>query len=86
MADTPITEDRFRAILKEELDMHFERIGLVTDTADERRDAQSDFRFLRRIRLAYEATSAKVGSAILLAIVGLVITLVAAGFNLKFGR
>lgn len=81
-----LTESQIKSIVKAALDEHFERLGINTEDVDDRLAAQRDFMFLRRIRVMLEQISAKVGSAVILAVVGGFIALLMAGFNLKFGK
>lgn len=54
--------------------------GLRIDDADHIDDAREDFRFVRRLRLNWDGLTKQVGSWVLLAVLGVVGTIVGLGF------
>lgn len=55
--------------------------GLRVDHPDHIDEAREDFRFTRRFRKLVEGISSKVGAAVILVIVGVVVWLFTAGLN-----
>jgi hypothetical protein len=68
--------DQIRAAFREEL----AAAGLRIDEPKDQDQAREDFRFLRRLRLIWDAAVSKVGSAVLTAIVGVLFIIIGAGF------
>jgi hypothetical protein len=54
--------------------------GLRIDGPEHVDDAREDFRFLRRLRLIWDSSVSKVGSAVLTALVGVAFIIIGAGF------
>lgn len=54
--------------------------GLRLDGADHQDEAREDFRFLRRLRLSWDGTSKKIGSAILGGVIVIVGAIMVSGF------
>lgn len=77
--------EEIRAIMREELLAHSERLGHDTTSPKSREEIRKDAEFLRRMRLRFDAIAAKIGYIILTAIVGLVLAVFAAGLK-KFGH
>lgn len=67
---------QLRAVLREELG----DAGLRIDGPDHVDEAREDFRFLRRFRLSWDGAAKKVGGVVLVAIVGVALTIVGMGF------
>lgn len=78
--------DELEKIIRHAVRAEFTACGLLASTPAEQWEAQSDFQFLRRWRKAYDGAVNKVGSTVLLSIVGAIIGLIVLGFNIKFGK
>lgn len=68
--------DQLRQLFREEL----ANAGLRIDEPEHQDAAREDFRFLRRLRLAWDAAGQRVGNAVLLAFVGVLATIIGLGF------
>jgi hypothetical protein len=66
--------------LKEAVSEAFAGVGLRVDDPDHIDDAREDFRFLRRFRQTWDGAANKVGGTVLVAIVGVALTIIGAGF------
>lgn len=66
---------QLRLVFREEL----ADAGLRLDDGDHQEEAREDFRFLRRIRRNADSASAKVGMAVILAIVSGIVWLIVQG-------
>lgn len=75
-------QETIREAVREEL----KDAGLVLGDKDDNMAAAEDFRFLRRTRQKFEGVSAKVGGAVVLAIVGGTLWLVVEGGKLLWGQ
>lgn len=75
-------QETIRAAIREEL----KDAGLVLGDKDDNMAASEDFRFLRRTRVKFESASTKIGSTIILALVGGLIYLVVEGGKLLWGQ
>lgn len=83
---THLSAEALKNLIREAIREEFTACGLLASTPAERIEAQTDFQFLRRARKSYDNIVNKVGGAVVLAIVGGVISLIALGFNFKFGK
>lgn len=54
--------------------------GLRIDEANHQDEAREDFRFLRRLRLAWDGSAQKVGTAVLTAVIGIFFVIIGLGF------
>ncbi|CAH1672254.1 hypothetical protein [Chelatococcus asaccharovorans] len=82
MTDTiTISKADLKAIVKEAVREEFHDVGLRTDEPEHVDEAREDFRFIRRVRKAMDTTASKIGTAIILALVGGLITLITLGFR-----
>ena len=54
--------------------------GLRVDEPDHQDAAREDFRFLRRLRLAWDGGVNRVGNAVMLAVLGILFAIIGAGF------
>lgn len=66
--------------LREAVSAAFANVGLRVDDGDHVDDAREDFRFMRRLRLLWNSAAGKVGTAVLLAVVGVVFAILGTGF------
>lgn len=73
--------DAIRAAVREEL----ADAGLRLDSADHQDDARRDFMFIRSLRKAVNGTAAKVGWAIIAAVISAVVWLVNSGLDVWRG-
>lgn len=67
---------QIRAAMREEL----ADAGLRLDGADHQDEAREDFRFLRRLRLTWDGSTRKVGTAVLTALIGVAMIIFGSGF------
>lgn len=75
-------KDLVRSAMREE----FTACGLLSTTDEQKVEMQEDFSFLRRIRKLYEETVNKVGSAVIIGLLGAIVGFVVLGFNFKYGK
>ncbi len=76
-----ISEADLRKLLDEALVRHDELSGRDTSTPEARIELRQDMEFLRKLRQNWSAAAIKVGSLVLTAIVGGIMTLVWAGLK-----
>lgn len=82
MTDTiTISKADLKAIVKEAVREELHDVGLRMDEPQHVDEAREDFRFMRRLRKAVDSTASKIGTAIILALVGGLITLITLGFR-----
>lgn len=81
-----MTRDEFKMLIKDSMREELAACGLLVTTDAERIEAQVDFRFMRKLRMMFDGVAHKIGGAILLGVVGLVGSLLYAGFTAKFGK
>ncbi|MBO9589516.1 hypothetical protein [Devosia sp.] len=67
---------QIRAAMREEL----ADAGLRLDGAEHQDEAREDFRFLRRLRLTWDGSTRKVGTAVLTALIGVAMIIFGSGF------
>lgn len=67
---------QIRAAMREEL----ADAGLRLDGADHQDEAREDFRFLRRLRLTWDGSTRRVGTAVLTALIGVAMIIFGSGF------
>jgi len=60
--------------------------GLRLDNADNQDEAREDFRFLRRLRKAFDGISTQVGRSVLLGFIGVAAVIIGLGFWQWIGR
>lgn len=85
----PPNESVILAVPKDELEAMIERavvrgladIGLKIDEAKDWKEYREDFNFLRRWRKAYSDTASRIGGAVIMALVGGFMLIVALGFK-----
>lgn len=68
--------DQIRAAMREELS----DAGLRLDGPDHQDEAREDFRFLRRLRLTWDGTAKRVGTAVLTALIAIAFIIFGSGF------
>lgn len=73
---------QIRTVVREEVS----NVGLRLDDPDHVDASREDFRFLRRWRLNWDGASRKVGGAILLAAVGIILAIAGMGFWAWIGK
>lgn len=73
---TPEQIAQLRAVMREE----FASAGLRIDGADDQDEAREDFRFLRRLRLTWDGSTRRVGTAVLTALIGVAMIIFGSGF------
>lgn len=67
---------QIRAAFREEL----AEAGLRLDEPEHQDAAREDFRFVRRVRLAWDGAASKVGNSILYALLGIIAVIIGMGF------
>jgi hypothetical protein len=65
-----MSKDELKALVKEAVSEAMHDIGIRTDEPDHVEQARKDFIFLRSIRETFSSAAGKIGSAVLLSIVG----------------
>ncbi len=80
------TRDDFKNMMREALRDELTACGIISENAEQKREMQADFSFLRSLRETYQSIVNKVGAAVVLGVIGAVFTLVAAGLSYKFGK
>ncbi|WP_449395608.1 hypothetical protein [Devosia riboflavina] len=73
---TPEQISQLRAVMREE----WADAGLRLDDAGHQDEAREDFRFLRRLRLTWDGSTQKVGTAVLTALIGVALIIFGSGF------
>lgn len=73
---TPEQIAQLRAVMREE----WADAGLRLDDAGHQDEAREDFRFLRRLRLTWDGSTQKVGTAVLTALIGVALIIFGSGF------
>lgn len=76
-----MTADELKSLIRDAVREEFRDAGLRVDAAEHQDEAREDFRFLRRMRNAFDGAAAKIGYTILVAVAGGVIWLVTQGLN-----
>lgn len=76
-----MTADELKSLIRDAVREEFRDAGLRVDAAEYQDEAREDFRFLRRMRNAFDGAAAKIGYTILVAVAGGVIWLVTQGLN-----
>lgn len=66
--------------MKQAVSEAFAGVGLRVDDPDHIDDAREDFRFLRRFRQSWDGAAKKVGGTVLVAIVGVGLSIIGLGF------
>lgn len=65
-----MSKDELKALVKEAVTEAMHDIGIRTDEPDHIEQARKDFIFLRSVRETFSSAAGKIGSTILLAVVG----------------
>lgn len=79
MTERTPTASEIETIVRDAIRSEFEAVGLRVHDEDHQDEARSDFNFLRKLRKAVDGTASKIGSAIILALVGGFIWLLSVG-------
>jgi len=80
-----MTADELELLIRKTFREELDRAGLRLDAPEHQDAAREDFRFIRRMRLAFDGAASKIGYAILTAFVGGFIWLIVQGANLWKG-
>lgn len=80
-----LTVDQFKSLIREAVREEFTACGLLSTTPEHQVEAQADFKFLRQWRKSYDGIVNKVGTAVVMAVLAAIGSLIAIGFNFKFG-
>jgi len=81
-----ISREELQAIVREGVRDALHDVGLRADDPKAVEEAREDFRFVRRLRQGVDGVASKVGMAIVLSIVGGLITLLTFGLKAFLGR
>lgn len=81
-----MSAEELAKLVRDAIRAEFTACGLLASTPAEQIEAQSDFLFLRRWRKLYDTTVTKIGTVVVLFILGCVGSLITLGFNMKFGK
>lgn len=79
---SPEQMTQIRTVVREEVS----DVGLRLDDPDHVDASREDFRFLRRLRLNWDGASRKVGNTVLIAFVGVLLSIAGLGFWAWIGR
>jgi hypothetical protein len=79
-----LSVEQFQAMLRKTVREELHDAGLRIDSETHQDAAREDFRFLRKLRVSAEATSSKVGMAVILVVSGGIITALWSGLKLMF--
>ena len=79
-----MTADELKTLIREAVREEFEDAGLRVD-AEHQYAAREDFRFLRKMRNAFDGAASKIGYTVLVAIAGGILWLISAGANVWRG-
>jgi hypothetical protein len=80
---TDLTVDEFQDLLRKTVREELHDAGLRID-GDHQEAAREDFRFLRRLRMSFEATASRVGMAVVLIVAGGLVTALWSGMKTVF--
>lgn len=75
-------EDKMEASIERAVHNAFAQVGLRVETFDQAEDSRKDITFLRWLRTTYESASAKVGGAVIMAVVAGFLGLIWIGFQI----
>jgi hypothetical protein len=78
-----MTVDELKSVVKDAIREELSACGILATTAEQRVKSQGDFDFLRRIHLLWDGVVNKVGTAVLIALLGVAATAIGI---IKFGR
>lgn len=81
-----MTEDELTNLIRSAVRAEFSAAGLRVDEPEDQDEAKEDFRFVRRLRKGFDGASAKLGGAIILALVSGALWLVWTGFQHVVGK
>jgi hypothetical protein len=79
---TPEQLDQLRGVMRDELG----DAGLRIEGAEHQDEAREDFRFLRKLRKAFDGISTQVGRSILLGAIGVLAVIIGLGFWRWIGK
>lgn len=74
-----LTADELETLIRKAVRKELSAVGLRMEDAEQQEEIREDFRMLRRARKAYDGTTAKIGGAVILALVGGFIWLLSIG-------
>lgn len=74
-----MTEDELVALIRSAVRAEFSAAGMRVDAPADVDEARADFMFLRRIRQSFNGAAAKIGGAIILAMVSGILWLIIVG-------
>lgn len=77
----PMTADELETLVRKAVRDELDAAGLRVDEPEARDAAREDFRFLRRMRHAFDGAASKIGYAILLGVTSGIIWLFTQGLN-----
>lgn len=89
MSSKPIssmTEDEFANLIRASVRAEFAAIGLRLDEPEDQDEAREDMRLIRKLRRGFNGASAKLGGAIILALVSGLLWLMYLGFHAVMGK
>jgi hypothetical protein len=81
-----MTEDEFVSAVRHAVRAELNMAGLRIDAPSDVDEARADFAFVRRVRQAFNGAAAKVGGAIILAVVSGVVWLIVIGAQAFFNK
>jgi len=81
-----LTRDDFKGMIREALREEFTACGILAGNDEQKVEMQEDFSFLRSCRKAFGSLVGKIGTAVVLGVIGVIGTFLIAGFNIKFGK
>ncbi|MBZ9807710.1 hypothetical protein [Mesorhizobium sp. ESP-6-2] len=81
-----MTEDELVELIREAVRAEFSDAGMRVDAPADIDEARADFMFLRRVRQAFNGAAAKIGGAVILAVVSGVLWLIVIGAQAFFSK
>lgn len=81
-----MTADELETLVRKAVREELDAAGLRIDSPEARDATREDFRFLRKMRGAFDGAASKIGYTILIALAGGVMWLVTAGLNVWKGQ
>lgn len=81
-----MTEDEFKAVMREAVHAELKTVGLRLDDADHAEATSADLRFLRSFRQSVDGVASKVGMAIILAVISGLLAATWQGIKLVVGK
>jgi hypothetical protein len=81
-----LVKEAVREEIHDEMRAEFVAIGILAENAAQKMEMQEDFSFIRSLRKTGKSIVNKVGSAVVIAVLGVMGTLLVVGFRAELGK